>query len=197
MRTIFAILLTLLCIENANAQDTCKVLGQKNPHGLAMEIRGPLTVADTVNFTVESTKPLPYNIGASDTIYFHLCIQAKDGKKHTTQIRYSSTHGAISYTVTMQAPPPASVGTIASGSALRLSAFPNPANGILHFQTANSAAPLELQIFDAKGIFIAKQSVPSNGSLEMNTSMLSVGRYNAVLISEKGTQAASSFIVLR
>ncbi len=88
----------------ATAQDTCKVFGQKNPHGLAMQVRGPMYVMDSVNFKVTSTKPLPYNIGATDTIYFEVCILARDGKQHSTQVRYGSTHGAVSFNVTMTAP---------------------------------------------------------------------------------------------
>ena len=79
MKSFLLSLLGLAYVASAQAQDTCKVFGQKNPHGVAMEIRPAMTVVDTVNFSVRSMKTLPYNISATDTIFFDVCIKARDG----------------------------------------------------------------------------------------------------------------------
>ena len=190
---------TLICtlVASAKAQDTCKVLGQKNPHGVAMEIRGPMTIADTVNFSVESTKPLPYNISATDTIFFNVCIKVKDGKKHTTQVKYSSTHGAISYTITMQAPTDAGVYTTTVNSK-NIFLFPNPAREFVHLYLENfPGSSTQMEIVDSKGASISKQSIPSEGSLNVNTSNYSNGIYHAIIKSGDIIVGSKEFVVVK
>ena len=67
--SLFVLLFGGLASDCARAQETI-VLGQKNPHGIAMEIKSPVYVVDSANFEVSSVKPLPFTVSASDTIYF-------------------------------------------------------------------------------------------------------------------------------
>ena len=173
------------------------VLGQKNPHGVAMEIRGPMTIADTINFSVESTKPLPYNISATDTIFFNVCIKVKDGKKHTTQVKYSSTHGAISYTITMQAPGSASVISERANSPI-IAVFPNPAKKYVRLQIENFAgSSMQMEILDGKGAAIAKQSVPNDRDITINTSNYSNGIYHVIIKSGSTLVGSKEFVVVK
>ena len=184
------------CSTSARAQDTCKVLGQKNPHGVAMEIRGPMTIADSINFSVESTKPLPYNISATDTIFFNVCIKVKDGNKHTTQVKYSSTHGAISYTITMQAP--GSAGVIGTNSnSPTIAVFPNPAKEYVRLHMENFVGSSIMLIVDSKGATIATQSIPSDGNITINTSTYSNGIYHAIIKSGTSIVESKEFIVIK
>ena len=178
-------------------QDTCKVAGQKNPHGVSMEIREPMTVADTVNFSVDSPKPLPYNIGATDTIFFHLCLKAKDGKKHTTQIKYSSTHGAISYTITMQAPSSAGVGSSGLKASIGISAYPNPAKEHIIFRTDNETDFDQVQIVDERGAVLQTQVLQAGGMTDLPTSDLANGRYHAILKSKGTVLGSKGFVVVK
>jgi hypothetical protein len=102
-KLILFVLLVLGVVNVARAQDTCKVFGQRNPHGVAMQISAPMYVVDSVNFHIMSVKTLPYNINATDTIFFNVCLMATDGKTHSTQVRYNTTHGMVSYNVSLKA----------------------------------------------------------------------------------------------
>lgn len=90
------------------AQDTCKTFTVANPHGAAMDIT-KIWAVDTVNFTVMTVRSLPFNIGATESFDIVVCLRVHDGKSHTTQIRYTNTHGTSSYNVTMTAPSTSSV----------------------------------------------------------------------------------------
>lgn len=197
IKSFFLFVFLFSCSTSARSQDTCKVLGQKNPHGVAMEIRGPMTIADTINFSVESTKPLPYNILATDTIFFNVCIKAKDGKKHTTQVKYSSTHGAISYTITMQAP--GSAGVIGSNSnSPTITVSPNPAKEYVRLHMENFVgSSMQMLIVDSKGAAIATQSIPSDGNLSINTRTYCNGIYHAIIKSGTSIVGSKEFVVIR
>ncbi|MEP7218752.1 MAG: T9SS type A sorting domain-containing protein [Bacteroidota bacterium] len=111
------------------AQDTCKTYSVANPHGAAMDIT-KIWMVDTVNFTVRTIKSLPFHIGATESFDIEVCILARDGKPHTSQVRYQNTHGTSSYSVTITAPAVASVSDQKISSQTVHAPVPNPASDI-------------------------------------------------------------------
>lgn len=195
---LLAVLIFVSTASTMYAQDTCKVFGQKNPHGLAMEIKGPMTVADTLNFTVESKKSLPYNISATDTIFFNVCIKARDGKKHSTQVKYNSTHGAISYTVSLQAPSTAGVEPLQNTKGLTIFTYPNPAKDYVHVTIENSVNSVtQVQIYNDNGVSISSHTVPVDGNVIINTVGYNTGIYHAFLKSGNSLIGSKDFVVIK
>jgi hypothetical protein len=119
-------LLSLLPLVG-EAQDTCKVFSQKNPHGAEMWIYN-IWIRDSVNFRVRSIQTLPWFEGVNDTLHFEVCILARDGKKHTTQVGYFTTHDTVTYLISnFQAPAPSAVDEFDDVRLL----YPNPARDYL------------------------------------------------------------------
>ena len=104
MKKLFIILSVLfLFVGAAKASDECMLMGQKNPHGMSMVV-SQVTVMDSMNFVVTSVKPLPFTMGKADTVWFAVCPLVHDGKMHSTQIKYTTDMGPISYSISVMAP---------------------------------------------------------------------------------------------
>jgi hypothetical protein len=125
MKYLILIATAILVSTGAYAQDTCKTYAHKNSHGAAMTI-SRVWVLDSVNFRVESIPELPFQETASGTYDFKVCILAKDGLKHSTQVRYQTTHGPVSYNISnFQAPGASGVSEHEVSTKVKL--YPNPA----------------------------------------------------------------------
>lgn len=96
-----------VCLAAGNgrlsAQDTCKVFSVPNPHDAPMTISS-VFIADTVNFTVEPLRSVPFDITATEIWDARVCIKARDGQRYSTTIRYMTTHGQASFALSMVAP---------------------------------------------------------------------------------------------
>ncbi len=171
---------TLFCLvgTTVQAQDTCKSYNVPNPHGAAMTIY-KIWVVDSTNFTVESLKPLPYDITATGTVDFRVCLLPRDGVKRTTQVRYQNTHGTSSYSVTIT-PPTSSVKRAPDQAPL--SAYPNPASNRVEialgaFETNN----LSVDLIDSRGNIINPSFEVGSFKIVLNTATIASGAYTIVV----------------
>lgn len=180
--TIIAII--ALIITSANAQqDTCKKISISNPHGLDMEI-SKVWVLDTVNFSVESVKALPFNLGATESFDIKVCVLARDGKSHSTQVRYRNTHGTSSYNVTMIAPDGTSSVKNVENKNYNLVVASNPAT--THFTIQFPQKPIkdvtiELYSMDGSLVHVKNVSEITTGEVSVNVQGLSSGTYVTVV----------------
>jgi hypothetical protein len=84
-------------------------------------------ILDSINFRVRPIQTLPYSESANGTFDFEVCILPRDGKKYSTQVRYMTTHGAVSYTISnFQAPGGVSSVSPSKATNLNVSLYPNP-----------------------------------------------------------------------
>jgi hypothetical protein len=185
MKKLILIVVVVLSLSSlVRAQDTCKVFGQRNPHGVAMQISGPMYVVDSVNFHIMSMKTLPYNIAATDTIFFNVCLMAMDGKTHSTQVRYNTTHGMVSYNVSLKAPTSGvNEEQITHGPAL--SALTGELRGAV------------LEIFSSDGSLIETLPTIGAGTVEIPTASLAAGFYFVQLTTGQHQLAVEHFTVTR
>ncbi|MEO6940529.1 MAG: T9SS type A sorting domain-containing protein [Candidatus Kapaibacterium sp.] len=196
-KLILFVLLVLGVVNVARAQDTCKVFGQRNPHGVAMQISAPMYVVDSVNFHIMSVKTLPYNINATDTIFFNVCLMATDGKTHSTQVRYNTTHGMVSYNVSLKATTAGvSKELLTCGPALS-TPFPNPAGGIVKFELSGELHGAVLSLFSSNGSLIENLPAIGAGTVEIPTASLPAGVYYARLTSGQRQISVQYFTVTR
>ncbi|MEO6941221.1 MAG: T9SS type A sorting domain-containing protein [Candidatus Kapaibacterium sp.] len=104
MKQLFLIVSVLFLFAGAaKASDECMLMGQKNPHGMAMVV-SQVSVMDSVNFVVSTVKAMPFTMGKTDTVWFSVCPLVHDGKMHNTQIKYMTDMGPISYAISVMAP---------------------------------------------------------------------------------------------
>ncbi len=161
-----------------HAQDTCRSIYLKNPHGAAMNIE-KVWILDSVNFTVESLRPLPYYITDTGTVDFKVCILPRDGIKRTTQVRYLNTHGTSSYSITMT--PPATESVKTEPQLPSLIAFPNPASTSVELLLAGSVSALKVECLalDGTSFHIPFTSVGKRVTLQ--TTLLASGSYTIIV----------------
>ena len=170
----------LLCAvgNTARAQDTCKSYNVPNPHGAAMSIY-KIWVVDSTNFTVESLKPIPYDITATGTVDFRVCLLPRDGVKRTTQVRYQNTHGTSSYTVTIT-PPTSSVKRTPDQA--QLNAYPNPAANRVEIALGSfELNNLSVDLIDVRGNIINPPFDVASSKIVLNTSAMVSGAYTVVI----------------
>jgi hypothetical protein len=140
---------------------------------------------------------LPYNIAATDTIFFNVCLMAMDGKTHSTQVRYNTTHGMVSYNVSLKAPTSGvNEEQITHGPALS-AAFPNPAAGIVKFALTGELRGAVLEIFSSDGSLIETLPTIGAGTVEIPTASLAAGFYFVQLTTGQHQLAVEHFTVTR
>ncbi len=183
------------------AQDTCKTYTVANPHGAAMDIT-KIWAIDTVNFTVNTVRTLPFNIGATESFDIVVCLRVLDGKSHTTQIRYTNTHGTSSYSVTMTAPSTSSVDPergAAKSLALRLLS-PNPAGDRITVGVDNNVVgDLHIAIYSMTGDMARSLRFESYGSSLLNLDLrgLPSGMYTMVVTDAASRTSSMPLVVAR
>ena len=174
---LFTVLLCAVSIT-VQAQDTCKSYNVPNPHGAAMTIY-KIWVVDSTNFTVESIKPIPYDITATGTVDFRVCLLPRDGVKRTTQVRYQNTHGTSSYTVTLT-PPTSSVKRTPDQA--QLSAYPNPAANRVEIALGSfEMNNLSVDLIDVRGHIINPPFEVASSKIVLNTSAVVTGAYTILV----------------
>jgi hypothetical protein len=188
MKYSILILAALLTASSVSAQDTCKTYSHKNPHGAAMTI-SRVWVLDSVNFRVETVQELPYQETATGSYDFTVCILAKDGLKHSTQVRYQTSHGPVSYNISnFQAPGSSGVSDL--GSDVDVSIYPNPASRTTYLTGAKGA----WSIHNTLGQEVLR-GVASEEGLYINVESLPKGQYSIKCFSVLGQTEVRSLII--
>ena len=195
-RYYLLILFAILSALPVSAQDTCRVVTIPNPHGAAMTI-SRVFIADTVNFSVEPLRAVPFNIGASETWDARVCIKARDGQSHSTTIRYQTTHGQASFPVTMTAPGTAGIAETAAPR--KVLAFPQPTSGRVTVGLEEAVVgELRARVYDhAGGLATTLSSLSSaNDEVTLDLTGLSTGAYTIVLDAAGHVIAQSSVLIV-
>ncbi len=198
--TIVAIMIALTTFAQAYAQDTCKTFSIKNPHGAAMSIM-KIWAVDSVNFTVSTVKPLPFQIGATESFDIIVCIRARDGKPHSTSIRYTNTHGTSSYNVTMTAPSVSAVPSEGDGAdvGVRVDVSPNPASTQAMIDVdARGARETGVRLYDINGrvVWSYTQTI-TQAHIPIDLQSIPAGMYTLVADDGNGRRHARRLIVNR
>ena len=192
--------LTLSTSSVFATQDSCKMIGAPNTMGMKMTVTGQITCTgtDKTKYTIMPMMTVPYTIEAIDTSWFHVCILAADGKKHTAQIKYMTNMGFMSYTVTIQAPSAAGVANPDINSTRNISLYPNPAKNFIRMQLNEPVTTLmSLTVVDEKGASMMTQSVSNDEDLLVSITNLSNGTYSAILKSENRFVGSQRFVILK
>lgn len=130
MKYLLALFL-VLGASSIRAQDTCKTYSHKNPHGAAMTI-SRVWILDSVNFTVRPIQTLPYQESATGSFDFEVCIIPRDGKKYSTQVRYQTTHGPVSYNISNFVAPTGTSGVSEVAVEEQAEVYPNPTPDVVN-----------------------------------------------------------------
>lgn len=188
MKVLLAAVILVLGVGSATAQDTCKTIVHKNPHGAAMTI-SRVWILDSANFTVRPIQQLPYQESATGSFDFEVCIIPRDGKTYSTQVRYQTTHGPVSYNVSNFLAP-LGTSSVTSSEYTPAVVFPNPVSSVLHVQVGE---PFEFSIVDINGIVIIVGRSDQESS-QVDVSRLTPGSYTIRCLSTSGEQMISRFI---
>lgn len=105
-------------------------------------------ILDSVNFTVRPLQQLPYYEAADASFDFEVCILARDGKKYSTQVRYQTTHGPVSYNISNFVAPLETSGVTDARSA-DVVVYPNPVDDQVY---VNIEGPFKYALMDLKGV---------------------------------------------
>lgn len=156
--TIITLALLIITTGHVHAQDTCKIFSIKNPHGAAMSINR-IWVVDTVNFRVEPMKATPFQLGATESFEVRICILARDGQRHSSQIRYTNTHGTTNYSFSMDAPTTSSVEFAESAAVATIAPHPLQGYGSIDFGRV-VAGEMRLRIYSMVGELVLERMQP-------------------------------------
>jgi hypothetical protein len=173
----------LVLTVSARAQDTCKVMTIQNPHGADMQIM-KLWVVDSANFRVTSVTPLPFQLGANESFDVRVCILARDGMSHSSQVRYTNTHGTSSFNISMTAPSSATVPSAGERGLVDAWISPNPASGAVTIALNRTGArDVEVRLYALDGSRVTSVSIPelAGASVPLDVSALPAGEYLAAI----------------
>lgn len=197
---IVSIAIAIATFASARAQDTCKTFSIANPHGAAMSIM-KIWAVDSVNFTVSTVKPLPFDIGATESFSIIVCIHARDGKPHSTSIRYTNTHGTSSYNVTMTAPSVSAVPSEGNDAnvGVRVDVSPNPASTQAMIDVdASSTREIDVRLYDINGRAVwSSAHATTHARIPMDLQSIPNGTYTLVADDGNGRRHARRLIVNR
>ncbi len=181
MKCLF-VLGVMLIASVALSQTAEKIYSIPNPYGIAARVES-ITVDDTANFTVESLKPLPYEVDESGTLDFKVAIVPRDGITRSTQVHYWDSRGCTSYTVTMDAPVTSAVKTN-NEQYENHPAYPNPVKDYCTINTDISLYPnVQIELFNAVGATVIGLVQPVGHVLSLDARNLSSGRYHLIISS--------------
>ncbi|MDP4221197.1 MAG: T9SS type A sorting domain-containing protein [Bacteroidota bacterium] len=178
--------------------DTCGMFSDKIMHDGMMRVTGPMYCQDSMNFSVSSTRPMPFNCMMGDTVWAEVCLKAHDGRLHQTTVYYGTSQGTLSFDVAMQAAGTSGVQTV-SDPAITMTLYPNPTSDKLIVNlSASPLTPMKIEIADLRGTVLSSQTVLETRELSLDISTLASGTYHVVLLSNGGTMLdAQTFVVLR
>ena len=193
---LIAFLLTLL--EGARAQDTCRVFSIPNPHGAAMTI-SRVWVQDSVNFSVEPVRAVPFNLAADELWDARVCIKPRDGQSYSTIIRYQTTHGPASYQVTMVAPTTAAVSMEHQDATMGMKVYPVPSSGDLTIEPPVERGDiLTVEVYDGMGgLRSVVEERYEGGHLRLDLSRLPSGRYRIMVRGSEGVVGVGTALIVR
>jgi hypothetical protein len=179
----------------ASSQDTCRVFTIPNPHGAAMTISS-IFIADTVNFSVEPLRSVPFDIEATETWDARVCIKARDGARHSTSIRYMTTHGQAAFQLSMDAPGPSGIVDDARVRTV-VTAYPSPSTGAVTLRLGNPVATRAVvTVVDASGAGTIVAPVSRAGDdLHIDLGTLAPGAY-VIVVSVDGRFVGRASILL-
>lgn len=190
MKYLILIGLFIATASTVQSQDTCKTFSQKNPHGAAMTI-SRVWILDSVNFRIRSIQPLPYQEAASGSFDFEVCILARDGKKYSTQVRYMTTHGAVSYPVSnFQAPGGVSAVARDQGSYVHR-IYPNPARTSIAIEGSVGS---DWVIYDIGGVARLSGVTAASGE-SLDVTALLPGSYIIKVTTATGDEESQYLII--
>ena len=185
----------MLIASAALSQSAEKIYSIANPYGTAMKVES-ISVDDTANFSLESLKPLPYDLEEMGTLDFKVAIIPRDGITRTTQVRYKDSHGVSAYTVTMAAPVTSAVKTNNEQYANH-PAYPNPVKDFCTINTDISLYPnVQIELFNAVGASVVGFVQPVGHILSLDARNLASGRYH-LSISSNGQVIRSEDILVK
>ena len=172
----------LFFASTALSQSVEKIYSIHNPYGSAIGVES-LSVDDTANFSVESLKPLPYDLDAMGTLDFRVTIIPRDGITRTTQVRYKDSHGISFYTVTMAAPVTSAVKN-GDEQHINRPAYPNPVKDFCTINTDISLYPnVQIELFNSGGANVVGFVQPVGHALSLDSRNLASGRYHLSITS--------------
>ncbi len=177
----------------ALSQSIEKIYSISNPYGAAMRIES-LRIDDTVNFRLESLKPMPYDLGESGMLDFKIAIIPHDGITRSAQIKDS--HGATLTSITLTAPVASAVRK-AEDQYINHPAYPNPAKDFCTINTDISLYPnVAIELFNSAGVSVVGVVQPVGHSLSLDARNLSSGKYH-LTISSNGAMIRSEDICVK
>jgi hypothetical protein len=169
----------LLLAGRSSAQDTCRYYWLPNPSWGPIYVY-TVEVLDTVNFSVEPIKPLPHRISQNESFDVTICIRARDGRPHSTIVRYTHDHGSSAEDITMTAP---IASAVEKESTMRLRLhppMPNPAASTISIDPGYTLPEnVSTEIVDLSGRIVVAGHRPaiSDGRLQIDVGAIPNGRY--------------------
>ncbi|HJW29224.1 MAG TPA: hypothetical protein VJ508_08215, partial [Saprospiraceae bacterium] len=120
-------------------------------HNGMMRVTGPFRCLDSMNFTVQPQRPMPFNCMMGDTVWMRVCLRAHDGKLHQTTIYYGTDQGTVSFEVAMQAAG-TSIVPINLAPRITMALYPNPTMDRVFINLSDVLPePMTIEIVDLKG----------------------------------------------
>ncbi|MBX2876415.1 MAG: S8 family peptidase [Saprospiraceae bacterium] len=159
------------------------------PYIESVQLQGPFSSTSVLRFQVEGSSPkdrvylddifLTGCLTATEPLNTNSALEASKGISHKLNFRQEKD----------------------LDQAINLSLFPNPSNGILHFQTKlSTSSQTSLQIFTAQGKIVYQESIGAEGnnsaSLPLNLLHLPSGIY-WLQISSRNGQIGKKFMIQR
>lgn len=148
-------------------------------------------VLDSVNFRVRPIQQLPYQESATGSFDFEVCILARDGKKYSTQVRYMTTHGAVSYTISNFEAPGGASEVSREVSSLINRIYPNPARNAI---TIQGAVGSNWVIYDIGGV-ARLSGVTAAANENVDATSLLPGSYFVKITSVEGVEESQQLII--
>jgi len=178
--------------------DTCQMFGNMKSHSGMMRVMGPFYCLDSINFSVHSTRAIPYDCMMGDTVWMQVCCFFQDGKMHRTTIYYGTDQGLASFDVVIQAPGTSRVERN-DAPAITMELHPNPAmNRTIVSLSEIPTSPMIIEIADQKGNVLLTYALAQISEISIVTQNLPIGIYHLLLRSNNGTLVeAKNLVVIR
>lgn len=103
----------------------------------------------------------------ADTIFFNVCFKVMDGKMHSSQIRYNTSMGAVTYNFSLLAPNASGVESKEVAAVRLFALFPNPTSNVLNIAMPLAPAGAKAELYSVTGQRIAEQVVSANGNITL------------------------------
>ena len=181
----------LFFASTAFSQSAEKIYSIMNPYGSAMRIES-LSLDDSVNFAIESLKPLPFDLNDMGTLDFKVSVIAHDGITRTTQVRAGNTS---LYTVTMAAPTTSTVKK-SEDQYVNHPSYPNPVKDFCTINTDISLSPnVQIELVNSLGANVVGLIQPVGHSLSLDARNLASGKYHLSITSNASMIRSEEIVV--